>query len=277
MNHLLLPILLLAAAAASAQTGGGTEPVRASFGPADQQAGREAGQVFLPVTDVLPHVADGNYWKTTITLHNNSPTADNYTLTFYQGDGSPLELDFVGRGVRSVVDGSIPTWGTVVIETQGTSDSLKAGWARLESDGGYVKGYAIFRQRLPGRPFDFEAVVPMSASTESSYVLAFDNTQGFTTSLAICSTDKYYQTAVAVTIYDEAGVELSQHTIELPKLGHAAFATDVQWPSTINKRGTIRFRTYRASNPSVSGSTSVLGLRFNWTGPFTSTHTIEEY
>lgn len=275
MRHFFLPILL--AAAAAGQTEIIKERVPTNSGTAEPQTEREVGTVFLSNTDVLPHVADGDYWKTTITLHNNSPTADTYTLTFYQGNGTPLSLNFVGLGERSELVGSIPGWGTVVIETQGTSDTLKAGWARLESDNGYIKGYAIFRQRLPWRPYDFEAVVPMSSSLEARYAVAFDNTQGFTTSLAICNTNLYYATTVAVTIYDEAGAQLSQHELNLPVRGHTAFATDVQWPSTINKRGTIWFGSFRTSAPSIPGSTSALGLRFNWTGPFTSTHTIEEY
>lgn len=273
-----LPILALASGciAGLAQN---LNPVGPAQGePASQPPAPERAQVFLSTTDVLPHVADGGYWKTTITLHNNNPNVDTYTLTFYNSNGDPLTLDFAGFGSRSQIQGKIPGWGTTVIETLGTAEAVKVGWAYLESDAGYIKGYAIFRQQLPWRPYDFEAVVPMSASTEKDYVIAFDNTRGFTTSIAICNTQQYASNEITVTIYDESGAQLSQHTINLPRRGHTAFASDVQWPSTVNKRGTIRFQGQRITFPGPGVRTSsALGLRFNWTGPFTSTHPIEEW
>lgn len=276
MKRIMLSVLL---ALGALWARAGTEPGAGDPAPAASidATGREGANLYLSGGNVLPQVADGGYWKTTIVLHNNSPTADTYDLYFYNSDGQPLTLDFVGLGSRSQIQGNIPGWGTVVIETQGTAETVKAGWASMESGGGYVLLYAIFRQQLPWRPYDFEAVVPGSSSLEQDYVLAFDNTQGYTTSVAVCNTNKYFSNTIAVTIYDESGTELSRHTLNLPKLGHAAFATDVQWPSTINKRGTIRFQGERVTVPFPAiRSSSALGLRFNWTGPFTSTHTIEE-
>lgn len=219
-------------------------------------------------SDVLPQVADGNYWKTTIILVNMDTDPAQYRLTFIKSGGTPLDLDFVGLGRGSVVSGTIPVNGSVVIETSGTSETLSQGFAMLESPNYKdVNGYGIFRQRLPWRTYDFEAVVPFSNRYDDDYILPFDNTSGFTTSMAIVNPNTYSNAVVTVAFYDNSGARFHLDQFTMTPLEHAAFATDIRWPQTVGKRGIAVFTVSPWGAPS-------LGLRFNWTGPFTSTHAL---
>jgi hypothetical protein len=68
-----------------------------------------------------------------------------------------------------------------------------------------------------------------------------------------------------VSIRDHTGTALLSDSITLPALGHTSFnLTDRYGPVTAQRRGTLLFTT---PNP---GQLSVLGLRFNQTGAFST-------
>jgi hypothetical protein len=217
---------------------------------------------------VLPQVADGNYWKTTVTVVNMDDEPAQYKLQFFRSGGSELFLDFVGLGRGSFVYGTLPVNGSFVIETTGTSNPPVQGFAVLTSPNyKTVNGYGIFRQRIPGRPQDFEAVTPLSSEYDDDFILPFDNTQGNTTSMAICNPSTYTSQVVTVAFYDGGGTRFLLDQFTLNPLEHTAYEFTSEWPLTNGKRGTAVFQV------SPYGA-SVLGLRFNRTGPFTSTHTL---
>jgi hypothetical protein len=217
--------------------------------------------------DVLPQVADGGGWKTSITLVNMDTEPAQYTLEFFRNGGSPLVLDFVSIGRGSIVSGTLPVNGSVVIETLGTAQTNSQGFALLDSPNFKdVNGYGIFRQQVAGRP-DFEAVTPFSSMFDDDFILPFDNSGGFTTAMAICNPDSYTSATVTVAFYDQLGNRTYLDQFTLMPLEQAAFALPVRWPATANKRGTAVFQ--------VSGwGAPALGLRFNDSGAFTSTHTL---
>jgi len=218
-------------------------------------------------SDVLPQVADGAYWKTSITLVNMDTEPAQYKLEFFRNGGGALTLDFVGLGRGSFVYGTLPVNGSFVIETSGTSATLSQGFAILTSPNYKdVSGYGIFRQRLPGRAQDFEAVVPLCNEFDDDYILPFDNTAGYTTSMAIVNPSDSTQT-VTVAFYDTAGNRFLLDQFTLNPYEQAAYELTSKWPQTNGKRGTAVFQVSPWGAP-------VLGLRFNWTGPFTSSHTL---
>ncbi len=221
--------------------------------------------------DVLPQVADGFDWKTSITLVNMDAAPAQYKLEFYQSGGQRWTLDFVGLGLRDTITGTLPVNGSVVIQTAGTSPTVSQGFAILtRPDYKDVNGYGIFRQRIPGRAYDFEAVVPFSSEFDDDYVLPFDNTQGYDTSMAICNPSDYSTQTVTVAFYDQQGTRFHLDQFTLNPMEHRAYAMKVNWPQTADKKGLAVFQVGGAVVPGAP----VLGLRFNWTGPFTSTHAL---
>ena len=112
------------------------------------------------------------------------------------------------------------------------------GSAQLTTTGN-MSGFVIFRYNPNGQ----EAVVPLERRTASAYILAFDNTNGTATGVAINSVSSQVVN-VPVVIRDDAGNQLAADTLNLAANGHLAFTlgTD-KYPATANTRGTIEFDT----------------------------------
>lgn len=230
-----------------------------------------AGQVRAVVSIgdwVIPQFVAGGGWGTAVSLVNLSTTAQNYTIDFWTDEGGVWRAPILQLGRVDRIRGALGPGQCVTYETD-ASVSLEQGWATVlpgsaESVG--IGGFAVFRQRVPGRP-DFEAVAPMSSIFDKSFVLLYDNTRGFSTGAALVNA--HPQTAVSVQAFfrDEAGVVLTEQTISLPPLGHTAFSLPDRFPLTAGKRGSVVFRS---SGMTLSG----LGLRFNPSGAFTSFHAL---
>lgn len=248
------------------------DPAGQAGSPLEDQ--RERAHLILDRdNEMLPHIADGNYWKSTITLLNMDTESAQYRLRFFQSGGGALLLPIVGRGEVSEITGTLPVRGSITIETTGESETLRQGYVLLDSPNGKnLNGFGIFRQRLPWRQYDFEAVVPFSGGVQGGtrfYVVSFDNRAGSTTSMAIVNLNSV-KVELELQFWDENGNRLDSGTekLSLDPLAHVAFATDVQWPFLVNKRGMARFYA-----TSASIGVPALVLRFNWSGPFTSSYT----
>ena len=100
--------------------------------------------------------------------------------------------------------------------------------------------------------------MPLETRSAETYVLWYDNTPGFVTSMALVNASDR-QADIQTTIRDESGAVLGANTVALPARGHAAFelARPDRFPATANRRGTVEFRAPEG------GQISMLGLRFN--------------
>lgn len=214
-----------------------------------------------PGRQVLSQIADGAGWKTTITLVNLDSVPATFTLSFFSSEGSILRLPIEGEtGRLEAITRVIPVGGSRTIVTASTDTALSQGWAELSS-AQQVSGLGVFRQRVAGRP-DQEAGVSVTTPT-SRFVLPFDNTQGFVSSMALVNTNSTLSRAVSATPREEAGNTLAGDSVNLPARGHTAFEMAQRFPAMAARRGSAEF---------VSAGTdfSALGLRFNPGGAFTS-------
>jgi len=92
-------------------------------------------------------------------------------------------------------------------------------------------------------------------------VLPFDNTQGLVTALAAVNEDGSEALQLGIVIRDENGQTFLNTSVSLAPHNRQVFVMPDQFPASKDQRGTIEF----------SGSHfSVLGLRFNPLGAFTS-------
>jgi hypothetical protein len=226
------------------------------------------GMTVFPGDNVVPQFVEGSYWSTGITLVNMDTRTLTATVYFIADDGSDLSVPIVGLGnsVRAI-DITLPVMNTITIQTPGTTASLKQGYAYIERDAADagLGGFAVFRQSIPGKP-DSEAVVPIVNEFDDRFVLLFDNTNGFSTGVAIANSDSQTE-AIPITIRDEDGQVLTTKTIMMNGYAHIAGSLPAMWPETAGKKGSIEFR--------VNGwGAGVLGLRFHPSGAFTSFHVI---
>lgn len=212
--------------------------------------------------DVIPQLVVGGGWSTSITLVNIDEGAVSVPIKYFDGNGQP----WVPRGLPTAPI-NIPAKGTVTINTAEDGD-LQQGWAQLDfpccPD---VSGYAIFKQRVAGRP-DLEAVVPLADSYSQRSVLMFDNTNGYSTGIALVNTDSFTTATVTVAIRDEAGQRIHLDQFTMPKQSKQVFSMPDRFAPSTGRRGSIEF----TASP---GRISVLGLRFNPGGAFTSIHALE--
>jgi hypothetical protein len=88
-----------------------------------------------------------------------------------------------------------------------------------------------------------EAVVPLESRNADAYIVAFDNTNGTATGVAVNAVSTQ-QVNVPVIVRNETGTQIATDTIPLAPNGHYAFTlvTD-KYPATANIRGTIEFTT----------------------------------
>jgi hypothetical protein len=223
--------------------------------------------VVFPGDDVLAQLANGDGWRTAIVLVNLSAARQQFILDFWRSDGTEWPLAIAGVGTGDRITGSINPGGSVTFETDGRG-TLAQGWAELtyDTNAGRIGGLGVFRQSVPGRP-DFEAVVPLTSLFEKQAVLIYDNTGGFSTGLALVNGHPQNSLTVTAEFRDEAGARYATETITLPPKGQTAFSMPARYSATQGRRGTVLLR----SNSDVL---SVLGLRFNPGGAFTSFHTL---
>jgi hypothetical protein len=214
----------------------------------------------------IPQIASGGGWKTTIFITSMDIVPTPYTVKFYGDNGSPMNVNIIGRGNISQFSGTLPAKGVTVVETGDVGpSSVTTGWALIATDG-YLGVQAIFRQRNEGRP-DFEAVVPADEGIADAVVLPFDNV-GFTASMAIANPSSFQSATVTAAVFDDSGSRIVLDQFTMAPLTHQAFTLPSRWSQTANRRGSIEFTT-------TAFGVSILGLRFSGAGAFTSVQVMD--
>jgi hypothetical protein len=149
-----------------------------------------------------------------------------------------------------------------VLDTGGGS-VVHTGWAQLLTDGA-VSGFAVLSQTV-GNSVQ-EAVVPFESRNAGAFALPFNNVGG---SIAVALTNVSPRSGgIALLIKDESGAVQVTDTLTLPAQGHAAFVLGSRYPTTVLRRGTVEITA--AQSVAEAAEISVIGLRFNATGAFTT-------
>jgi hypothetical protein len=212
---------------------------------------------------VIPQVADGAGWATTIVLTNTTATTQLAQLKFNQavigggGATSPWTPPFNENVALSAIN--LPAGATLFLHTPGTAATLTQGWGELDAVAGVV-GYAIFTSHAPGNPAQ-DATAP--ASTAASRILVpFDNTSHLITAVAVVNPNATAET-VLVNIRTSDGAISNGTLPNMPTKGQRTFLMPTQFPGTAGKSGLAEFYTN-------SGTISIIALRANPSGAFTT-------
>jgi len=216
----------------------------------------------------MAHFAAEGSWVTTITLVNNGTASAPAHLDFFDDNGNPAALPLIFPQTSSAlqapatsVDSTLNPGAGLVIQTAGPdSQPTQTGWIRLLNSGN-ISGFAVFKQIQSGS--QFEATVPIETRNPGSFVLFFDNTNGYVTSVALANIATS-PTHVEVVIRDDIGEVIQSDNLSLAALGHTAFVISERFGDAAQGRGTMEFDT------PVGGQISVLGLSFNPTSAFTT-------
>jgi len=204
----------------------------------------------------MAHVTYNQGWRTTFTLVNTGTSPAQATLSFFDDFGTPLEMSMLFPQTGAVsssttVTETLAAGASLIIETNG-HDSFRAvtGSAQLTTTGN-VSGFAIFRYN----PSQQEAVVPLETRNASSYTVAFDNTNGIATGLALANESKQAVT-LNLILRTENGAQIAGGIVALPAHGHKAMVLSQGYPPTAGIRGTVEI------DVPANSQVSALGLRF---------------
>ena len=212
---------------------------------------------------VMAHVATGGGWLTTFTLSNTGTSPANISLAFFGDNGEPLSLplqvvDSGAISTTSTLTETIEPGATLVVATHPQSGAvLVTGSAVLTSQGGNAGGFAVFHYN----PNAQEAVVPLETRNAAAYILAFDNTNGLSTGVAVANVSNQ-SVKIPLTVRDDTGAQLGTATIPLAAHGHTSFILSYGFAK--NKRGTVE-----VDAPS-GAEISALAIRGAPTGSFTT-------
>jgi hypothetical protein len=212
-------------------------------------------------TLVIPQFVSGGGWSTTLFLTNVSTLSESLNLNFFGESGGARDVTLLGSGSVPSVATTLAPGQTVVYETTSTG-TLDVGWASvtLGTTNNRVTGFAIFRYGAAGAP-DSEAIVNLGNTVDQNLVMLYDQMNGFSTGLALVNPGASPVTLNAA-IRDASGTTIGTGTITLPPYSHQASFISERFPITANKRGSVV----------IDGTAgfSILGLRFNPSGTFTS-------
>ncbi len=148
----------------------------------------------LNVIGSMAHLAAQENWTTTFTLVNKGAASATSRLSFSgdavdpSGNGPlmlpltfPQQAATAGPLLAASFDKTIAANASLIVATAAAPVSqVLVGSAQLAATGA-VDGFAIFHQI----PTAQEAVVPMETRNASSYLLAFDNTNGLVLGVAV--------------------------------------------------------------------------------------------
>ena len=190
-------------------------------------------------------------------------------MNYFDDDGNKLSVPMLepASGLTNsatTVTEALAPGASLLIQTQGAEDASKTstGWVQLTTTGN-VSGFAVFQIEKTLQ----EAVVPLEARQAGVYVLAFDNSDGLTTGLAIANASSQTATIPAV-VRNDAGQPIASGSLMVAAHGHTSFMlTDTDhggYAQTAGKRGTIEFAT------PAGGQISVLGIRATAAGIITT-------
>ncbi len=221
----------------------------------------------------IAHIATGNGWQTTFVLVNTGTTTAQVNLNFYADvTGAPLSLPLSfplvsssTTTVTSNVSQSLAPGATLLVQSTKPADdpAPTIGSAQLTTSGN-VGGFVIFRYNPNGQ----EAVVPLESRTAPGFIIAFDNTSGTATGIALNSVSAQ-SVNVPVTIRNDAGAIIGTDTLPLAANGHLAFTlgsslAGFKYSQTAGIRGTLEFDT------PVGAQIGALGIRIPIAHTFTT-------
>ena len=213
-------------------------------------------------TLIIPQVADGGGWQTTLVLTNTSANSAAVTLSFFEDttSGNTTAWNPVFKEVSSTQNLTIAGASTLFLHTLGTAATTAQGWAQMQGSATVVAS-AIFTKRVSGLP-DQEGTATAAAAS-LGVLVPFDNTGGLSTAVGLANPTSASET-VSIGIRTVSGTISQLPAVTIPAQGHMAYMMPTEFPATAGQSGLAEFYA-------STGSLSILTLRANSTGAFTAT------
>ena len=206
----------------------------------------------------VPQIVDGAGWKTRFAITNTDQVPITFKFQFWGEGGAPLAFPVL-NGTPGVLSGTLTPGGSFFAESPGTASMLLQGWAEIASSGRI--GVSAIYQFSAGSSRDSLGTEIAVPSTNSA-AMAFDNTQGNATAIAVANTNPTQPLTVSMMFVTDSGAQSTISLVLQPRT-RQAFVTATMNPAIADAHGLIKF-----SAP--SSDMAVMGLQFTPSGQFTS-------
>ncbi len=219
----------------------------------------------LPACDaqtlVVPQIADGGGWRTTVVIVNTASSPASATLSFFMETSGGASQPWNVRLQENVDNSKLSLQGgqAVFLHTTGVDSSTSQGWAQLQSSSVSLVAYAVFTFSSGG--VEQSGTAPAVPAT-TRILMPFDNTGDLVTDIAICNPTGASE-SISASIQNADGTTYAVSIPDLPAQGHTAFVFPNQFPRTAGKSGLIELYVSQ-------GGLAVIGLLANTTGGLTS-------
>ena len=212
---------------------------------------------------VLPHLACGGGWKTSVLLTNSAIQPVSVIVRFFSTDGSPLQLPLtVTTGGSSLASRSAEIEDIVEperscrIETMGQVGPDHSGWVEIRCMGS-LQVEATFAHDVFGA-----ATVPLKNAAVSSFHLPFVHAGGTSTGIGLANPNHSEPVTVAVKLRGLQGEFIASKPLNLPPAGQTSFSLGDHFPEAAGRSGVVEFTCAEAQE--IAG----LGLQFHPSGHF---------
>ncbi|MEQ1887221.1 MAG: hypothetical protein ABL967_19315 [Bryobacteraceae bacterium] len=200
----------------------------------------------------IAHVTYGGGFNSVIYLVNTGTASTSYTLSFFDEAGTAVNTSLFILNPGTPASGTsitrtLAAGAMVAINVQPQGSATTTGSAVVTSSGN-VGGFEIFQWTTFGQ----EATVPLETRSPNAFLLAFDNTNGLTTGVAVANWTAA-EVSVPVIVRATEGNILQQTSFFLPANGHTSFLLPTFFPPALERRGTVEFGVPNGSKVSVIG------------------------
>jgi virginiamycin B lyase len=210
----------------------------------------------------VPQILDGAGWTTGFTIVNIDQVPVTFSFNFWDDSGNVLAFPIL-NGTPGLLTATLNPGATYFAQSPGVATALQQGWAEVNATGkvGVMASFALESSGTRGE----EAAIS-GVQSGNSIFMPFDNTQGFTTAVAIANSNATQTLTVALTFLTDAGVSSSANLV-LPPKAHTAFDVPTAYPALANSRGSINFTASTADiavtglqfSPAAVGAITTLG------------------
>ncbi len=230
----------------------------------------EATGANLPRVGSLAHITTGGGWQSTMSLVNTGSAGEEVVVSFYDDNGNPLALPvnypqapLATPVLAYSIDRILLPGAEWLIQAAGTSSQPNvSGWALVQASG-TLTGSGLFDWAIAGA--QQEAVVQLENRTPNSFVLQFDQTNGYVLGIAAANTSAT-AAGIPAILRDDTGATIATGTITLPgmsaipAMGHTSFMLSDKFAAAAGRRGTLELQV------PAGGSISTVAFRANTQG-----------
>jgi hypothetical protein len=236
------------------------------------QVGDQVVTIYQPpngamgLNGLFAHIAVGGGWDTTFQVMNASPALEGAYVDIEPAQTTPPTIPLFAVEQNQHVGGYLGSvfatsevmsphslYTLLASETGSAATTIASGEMRFDSG---VGAFLRFRYVPNGQ----EAMVPLESRQAKTFTIGFDNTNGFTTGIAIVcgafNVGPSFSPAVSITIRDDSGKLIDSGTVSMTPGVRDSYALTDRFPSTVGKTGTIQFAA------TTAGQLSVIGLRY---------------